>query len=111
MLSESLPDIDGYSVGEYPLVKSLLVSCYNRNPPKPRYNLTWDPSQVVNYIASLQKNEHLTVMLLALESLMRVSEVASMDLKSVQFSDSTVYFSLSGPSKVQCNGQLQSFFF
>jgi len=57
MLSKTLGAVDGHNVGTHPLVIKLLRGCYNRNPPRPKYSSTWDPSVVVSYIASLGGNE------------------------------------------------------
>jgi hypothetical protein len=117
MLSTTLPSIEGIPVGQHPLVIKLLKGCYNRNPPKPRYNSTWDPSLVLRFMASLGNDEFLPlptlsgklVTLLALATLLRVSELASITFSSVVLSENTIKFSLSKPRKAQRSGPLQSF--
>ena len=116
MLSKTLPPFNGNPVGIHPLVKNLLDGCYNLNPPKPRYDCTWDPNAVINYLSALGENRSLaisvltrkTVMLLALASLLRVSELASINLSSIIFSNSGVTFTLLKPRKAQHNWPLQS---
>jgi hypothetical protein len=39
MLSSTLDPIDGYKIGEHPTVVQLLKGCFNRKPPKARYNI------------------------------------------------------------------------
>ena len=115
MLSKTLPAIEGYPVGIHPLVKNLLNGCYNLNPPRPRYNSAWDPDTVIKYLSALGDNQfisisaltHKTAVLLALASLLRVSELASISLISVNFSVKGVSFSLLKPRKAQHSGPLQ----
>jgi hypothetical protein len=119
MLSSTLPHVDNRPIGQHPLVKSLMSGCYNINPPKPRYESIWDPELVVRFVSGLGENSQLsiknlslkTVTLIALASLLCVSEMASISTGSVVFSDSGVKFSLSKPRKAQHNGALQVLFF
>lgn len=116
MLSKTLPTVDGHPIGIHPLVKSLLNGCYNLNPPKPRYNYAWDPSVVINYMSKLGNNAFIplpsltkkTAVLLALASLLRVSELAAIDYQSVIFSEDDVKFTLLRIRKSQRGGPLQS---
>ena len=58
---------------------------FNRNPPKPRYTLTWEVEPVLRYLASLPPWECLTlklvtlkmVLLLALATAGRVSSLGA----------------------------------
>lgn len=118
MLSETLPAVGGYKVGSHPLVKDLLSGCYNVNPPKPKSTSTWDPSRVLFLFDSMEENgslslselSHKTVTLIALTSLFRVSEIASINLNSLIFSSSGIHLSLLRPRKAQHSGPLQSIF-
>ncbi|KZS18325.1 Uncharacterized protein APZ42_015524 [Daphnia magna] len=118
MLSSTLPHIDNRPIGQHPLVKSLMSGCYNINPPKPKYNSIWDPELVVRFVSVLGENSRLsiknltlkTVTLIALASLLRVSEMAAISTDSLVFSDSSVKFSLFKPRKAQHNGALQVLF-
>ena len=77
-----------------------------------------DPNVAITFIASLGDNRLLrltilsrkTVVLLALASLLRVSELAAINLQSIAFSNNGVNFSLLKPRKAQHSGPLQSFF-
>lgn len=117
MLSRTLGSIEGVQIGAHPLVVRLMKGCYHKNPPKPKYNDMWDPSQVVEFINSLDENRHLTlsvlasklVTMIALATLMRASEIAAIGYRSVVFSERGVVFSLDRLRKAQRNGPLQSF--
>jgi hypothetical protein len=65
MLSSTLDPIDGYKIGEHPTVVQLLKGCFNRKPPKARYNSLWDPDVVLNYLNSLPNNSDLGVAVLS----------------------------------------------
>jgi integrase len=117
MLSVTLKPADGCPIGQHPLIVKLLKGCYNRNPPKPKYNVTWDPSLVLNFMASSGDNSALPISMLigklatlfALATLLRVSELASIPFSSIKFTENSVQFALSKPRKAQRNDPLQSF--
>lgn len=118
MLSTTLEEVNGHKVGSHPLVRQLLGGCYNSNPPRPRYDATWDPKTVLSFLSGLGDNNSITlaeltgktVILIALTSLLRVSEIASISFPSISFSQSGVRFSLSRPRKSQHSGPLQKLF-
>ena len=117
MLSSSLDPIDGYKIGEHPTVVQLLKGCFNRKPPKARYNSLWDPDVVLNYFNSLPNNSDLGVAvlskklatLLALATIYRVSEIMAISFHSLKFSPTAASFSLTRPKKAQHSGPLKSF--
>ncbi|KAI9565130.1 hypothetical protein GHT06_008901 [Daphnia sinensis] len=117
MLSTTLSAIDGIPIDQHPLIVKLLKGCYSQNPPRPRNDSTWDPNRVFQFMSSLGSNEFLPlptlsgklVTLLALATLLRVSELASITFASVELARNTVRFSLSKPRKSQRSGPLQSF--
>ena len=82
-LSATHPHIEGYNVGEHPLVVQLLRGIFNSLPPTPRYTYTWDVSTVKSYLESLGPNEQLSLkhlsrklaFLLAITSAERGSEL------------------------------------
>ena len=74
--------IDGYKIGQHPLVARTLKGIFHERPPQPRYSETWDVTRVTSYIESLGDDSlsladltHKTVMLLALT---RPSEAADL---------------------------------
>ncbi len=114
MMSSTLPPIDDRVVGQHPAVVELMKGIFNSNPPKPKYATTWDVDLVVRYLGSMPENNDLsliqlgrkTAMLLALVTMFRVSEVASIDLPSMIFSVQGLVLTLSKLRKTQQNGQL-----
>ena len=115
MLSVTLDPIDGHPIGSHPLVIQLLKGVYNSNPPQPKYKELWDADVVLNHLSTLN-NSKLAVgplgwklaTLLALSTLSRTAELASIGLKSISFSLNSVSFSLLIPTKTQKSGALKS---
>ena len=85
MFSSTIDPIDGHPVGQHPLVIRLMKGIYLTNPPKAKYSSMWNVDSVLAYISSLCPNFDLNlsllskklVLLLALTTLLRVSELAS----------------------------------
>ena len=115
MLSSMIDQPGFVPVGQLPAVKQLLKGAYNRNPPKPKYSHTWDVNIVLEYIALLGMNEELGLhllsrklaMLLALSTLLRVSELNSIVFSSIEFSNFGVSFHLGRTQKAQHSGALR----
>ena len=84
VISAYHPPIEGFQVGQHPLIVRLLKGAFNKKPPQPRYTQTWDVNQVLEEIKRLGPNESLTLkalslklaMLLALTTVSRSSRVA-----------------------------------
>jgi hypothetical protein len=103
MLSGTLEKIEGWDVGKHPLVVKVMQGISNSSPPKPKYTGFWDTDTVLKYIEALGPDNGLSlavlsknlVIVLALTSLFRVSEIASIDVSSIVFSGPAVKFSLS----------------
>ena len=117
MLSATLPEIDRTDVGKHPLVRRLLKAIYNQRTPGPRYSNFWDADLVLisqkelgpTVSLTLKQLSLKTVLLLALASFMRVSEIAVINLSSVHFDDDQLLFSISRPRKSQSSGPLHVF--
>ena len=98
----STPQIEGYNVGEHPLVVQLLKGIFNSRPPAPRYTYKWDVSKVTSYLESLGPNEQLSLkrlsrklaFLLAITSAERGSELVAHDLRFKRFHPEGVSFNL-----------------
>ena len=112
--------VDGYDVGQHPLVTRLLKGAFNDRPPLPRYSSTWDVQVVLDYLQSLGLNESLslkhmtckTVMLLALTCPSRSVDLSNLDLKMRSFRSEGVEFSPTGLAKQTRQGRtIASFFF
>ena len=106
MLSTTLGPVNGTPIGQDPLVIRLLKGIYNTNPPEPRYLTMWDPEIVLNHMRKVD-NESLNisslsqklVTLLALTSLLRTAELASIKKESLLITERSASFSLSKTRK------------
>ena len=116
MLSRTPGSIEGVHLGLHPLVTRLMKGCYHKNP-SPKYNEMWDPNQVLKFTEALGENQCLAlnmlaskmVTIIALATLMRVSEIASIGYRSVVFSEDGLVFLLKRLRKTQRGGSLHSF--
>lgn len=89
--------VDGYEVGQHPLVTRLIKGAFHERPPQPRYSETWDVSKVTSYLESMGSNHtlsisdltHKTVMLMALT---RPSRSADLNLTHRKYSPEGVTF-------------------
>lgn len=116
MLSMTLEPIEGVEIGKLSLVKQLMKGIYNLNPPKPKYESMWDMQIILDYFSKIGSNDKLQfrvlsgklATLLALATLTRVSELASISLGSVKFNKNSVCFSLSKLKKSQRAGPLKT---
>ena len=117
MLSMTLEPVEGFNIGEHPLIVQLLKGCFNSNPPLPRYKKMWDPDIVLLYFSSLPDNGDLLlviisqklVTLIALATLLRVSEISAISLPSINISCNSFVNFFSRPRKYQRSGPLCSF--
>ncbi len=53
--------IDGYEVGQHPLVTRLIKGAFRERPPQPRYSETWDVSKVTSHLDSLGNTDQLSL--------------------------------------------------
>ena len=80
--------VDGYEVGQHPLVSRLMKGGFNQRPPKPRYEVTWDVSKVLDHIESLGSSDSLSLqnltwklaIILALTRPSRSADLVMLDL-------------------------------
>ena len=99
--------VDGYSIGEHPLVARLLKGAFNQRPPQPRYETMWDVAQVTQYFESLGENSKLSLqeltwklaMLLSLTRPSRSSDLCSLDLNFRRYIPEGVTFQASSLAK------------
>lgn len=79
------------SLSDDPRISRFCKGVFKLRPPTPRYNITWDVSQVLNYMISLFPNEKLTleqlskkcVTLLALVTAHRVQTLSKIDINNI----------------------------
>lgn len=92
--------IDGYEVGQHPLVTRLIKGAFHERPPQPRYSETWDVSKVTSYLESMGNNDtlsigdltHKAVMLMALTRPSRSADLAGLSLDHRKYSPEGVTF-------------------
>ena len=80
--------MDGYSIGQHPMVTRLLKGIFIDRPPLPRYSHTWNVQTVLDYLISLGNNHKLslkqltwkTAMLLALTRPSRSADLSQPDI-------------------------------
>ena len=85
--------VDGYEVGQHPLVTRLLKGVFHERPPQPRYSRTWDVSVVTSHIDTMGENTVLSlqdltqklVMLLALTRPSRSADLSGLNLRFRKF--------------------------
>ena len=88
-LSSTLKPIDGFCVGQHPLVCRLLKGAFNSRPPRPKLCPTWSVQRVLNTLAewspasklSLKLLTFKTCMLLALATAKRPSSLKLLSTK------------------------------
>ena len=112
--------VDGYSVGQHPMVTRLLKRIFNDRPPLPRYSHTWNVQIVLDYLISLGNNYDLslkqltwkTAMLLALTRLSRSADLSHLDIVWKQYKPDGAMFLSSALAKSPCQGkEIPGFFF
>ena len=112
-ISSAHEKVDGFEVGQHPLITRLLKGAFNDRPPLPRYSSTWNVQVVVDYLQSLGDNNDLplkqitwkTVMLLALTRPSRSADLSQLDLQTRSFKSDGVEFVPVGLSKQSRQGK------
>ncbi len=97
-LSLLLPPIEGYSIGQHPLVTRLLKGVIKQRPPTPKYSHTWNVDQVLDKLRGMPSNDKLElsmlsiklVGLLALISGQRVQTLAAIKLENIKCSTNMI---------------------
>ena len=115
-LSSVLLPVEGFQVGQHPLVARLLRGVFNCRPPQPRYSQTWEVSQVLSYIKSLGPNEELSlklisrklVVLLALVLAHRCSDLGRLTLQGRKYSTEGAVLRCTGLAKQARPGKEES---
>ena len=88
-LSSTLKPIEGYKVGQHPIICRLMKGVFNKRPPIQTIVGTWSVDKVLRLLQSWEVNEQLdlkhltfkTVMLIALASAKRCSSLALLSVK------------------------------
>ena len=103
-LSGVLPPMEGFPVGQHPLVVRLLKGILNLRPAMPRYQQSWDVNVALDDMSSLPGNQLLPLkvltqklaLLLALIAPKRSSELKLLDLRLMSILPEGVVFELPG---------------
>ena len=112
--------IDGYSVGQHPLVSRLLKGAFNERPPLPRYSSFWSVDVVLAHLRGLGGNACLSlksltlkiVMLMALVRPARSADLASLDIRDQSITDGGIIFQPRHLSKQSRSSRpIQNFFY
>ena len=116
-LSSVMPPIEGFLVGQHPLVVRLIKGIQNSRPAMPRYQHCWDINKVLDYIKSLPANENLSLdmltgklaILMAITAPTHSSELGLLDLNFSKRHPEGITFSLPGMTKT--SSEVRTVFF
>lgn len=94
--------IEGVPVGKHPLVVRHMRAIFNQKPPLPKYEFSWDVDKVLSKILSWGDNDKMNikqlswklVMLLALASAGRASELGMLNCSHMRKQGSIINFDL-----------------
>ena len=108
--------VDGYEVGQHPLVSRLMKGAFNQHPPKLQYAVTWDVSKVLDHIESLGSSDSLSLqnltwklaMILALTRPSMSADLVMLDLRYRRYTPVGVVFQESGLAKQTQENKHQS---
>ena len=92
--------VDGYSVGQHPLITRMLKGVFNERPPVAKYSAFWDVGMVQKYLKGLGTDDTLSlrlltiklVMLMALTRPARSVDLSKLDIGARSFSQAGVTF-------------------
>ena len=95
----------GHKVGQHPLITQLMEGVFNRKPPQPRYNETWDVNKMLEHLKKLGKKSDIKIldkklaMLMALTSASRCSELHQIYLSKMTDLGDSVSFPITRLTK------------
>ncbi|XP_067030849.1 uncharacterized protein [Acropora muricata] len=93
-LSSMLLPVDGYSVGEHPIIARLLKGMFHIRPPEPRYSFAWDVNVLLTFLESrfplsISELTQLTLKTAALLALVSAQKSQTLSALSMDFINST----------------------
>ena len=99
--------VDGFSVGQHPLVSRLLKGVFNLRPPQPKYSHTWEVCKMLDHLKSLGPNDSFSLeqltrklaMLLALVMAHRASNLVTLSVVGRTYTPEGVVLTCSGLAK------------
>lgn len=108
----------GPKIGSDDRLKRFIKGIFRSRPPMPKYDRTWDPGIVLNYLAGCYPNEEVTlekltkklVTILALTTGHRVQTLSMIKISNMKFTDSGVEIYIPGIIKTSRRGSIQPMF-
>ena len=105
--------IEGFKVGQHPLITQLLKGISKDRPPKPKLNTVWDVDTVITYLKQLPTNTEntiksltlKTITLIALVAIPRAKELHNLDLKWMIKKQNHIEFQIEGTVKHSRQGK------
>lgn len=102
-------------IGNNYSIKRFVKGVFRSKPPGPKYDMTWDPALVLNYLASHYPNELLSiesltkklVTILALTTGHRVQTLSLISINNIQFLNSSVKICIPDLIKTSKPGAMQ----
>ena len=106
-ISSNHETVDGFVIGKHPMMAKFMKGVFCLRPPEPKYFVTWDVRQVLNFLKTWAPAETLSlkqftlkmIMLAALITAARSSSVNKMDLCFRYFKPNGVLFKIPGLTK------------
>lgn len=101
--------ISSNEIGSHPLIRRFLKGVAVLKPQRPRYDFTWDPFPVIEYLSSLYPHEALSldvlsrklITLLALTTAQRMQTLAAIQIPNIHFSNLVI---IKIPSRLKTSG-------
>ena len=112
--------VDGYMIGQHPMICRFIKGIFQARPPLPCYSHTWDVQKVLSYLTSLGEDPSLSLkhlswkvtMLLALSRPSRSADLSKLDLSRRVYKPDDVCFYPSALAKQsRSTSQISNFFF
>ena len=106
-ISSNHETVDGFVIGKHPMMAKFMKGVFSLRPPEPKYFVTWDVRQVLDFLKTWSPAESLSlkqltlklVMLAALITAARSSSVNKMNLCFRYFKPHGVLFKVPGLTK------------
>ena len=106
-ISSNHETVEGFVIGKHPMMAKFMKRVFSLRPLEPKYFVTWDVRQVLNFLKAWAPAESLSlkqltlklVMLAALITAARSSSANKMDLCFRYFKSNGVLFKIPGLTK------------
>ena len=106
-ISSNHETVDGFAIGKHPMMAKFMKGVFSLRPPEPKFFVTWDVRQVLDFLKTWSPAESLSlkqltlklVMLAALITAARSSSVNKMNLCFRYFKPHGVLFKVPGLTK------------